>query len=83
LSEARDHTGRPDAYGRGRIIGDYRCVASYADQLHEAKKAERAQIDDMWRTDDVIRMRKELAEQLRALKDLASMANLPELKAGA
>ena len=44
-------------------------------------KAERAQIDDMWPTDDVIRMRKELAEQRRALKDLASMAKLPELKA--
>ena len=84
MSEARDHTGLSDAYGRARIIGDYRRVALYgADQLHEAKKAERAQIDDMWRTDDVIRMRKELAEQLRALKDLASMAKLPELKARA
>ena len=59
-------TGLSDAYGR--IIGDDRRVAPYgADQLREAKKAVRAQIDDMWPTDDVIRMRKELAEQLRAL----------------
>ena len=42
-----------------------------------------AQIDYMWPTDDVIRKREELAEQLRALKDLASMAKLPELKARA
>ena len=61
-------TGQSDAYGRGRIFVDYRRVAPYgADQLREAKKAGRAQIDDMWPTDDVIRMRKKLAEQLRAL----------------
>ena len=70
-------TGLPDAYGRGRIIGDYRRVALYGiDRLLEAKRAERAQIDDMWPTDEVIRMREELAEQMRALKDLASMAKL-------
>jgi formate C-acetyltransferase len=70
-------TGLPDAYGRGRIIGDYRRVALYGiDRLLEAKGAERAQIDDMWPTDEVIRMREETAEQLRALKDLASMAKL-------
>jgi formate C-acetyltransferase len=70
-------TGLPDAYGRGRIIGDYRRVALYGvERLLEAKRAERAQIDDMWPTDDVIRMREELAEQTRALEDLASMAKL-------
>jgi formate C-acetyltransferase len=70
-------TGLPDAYGRGRIIGDYRRVALYGvDRLIEAKQAERAQIDDMWPTDEIIRMREELSEQIRALKDLASMAKL-------
>ena len=70
-------TGLPDAYGRGRIIGDYRRVALYGvDQLLEAKETERAQINDMWPTDEVIRLREELAEQIRALKDLAAMAKL-------
>jgi formate C-acetyltransferase len=68
-------TGLPDAYGRGRIIGDYRRVALYGtDRLLEAKRQERAQIDDMWPTDDIIRLREELAEQMRALQDLAAMA---------
>src|SRR3954469_790161 len=67
-------TGLPDAYGRGRIIGDYRRVALYGvDRLLDAKRAERAQIDDMWPTDEIIRMREELSEQMRALKDLAAM----------
>ena len=62
-------TGLPDAYGRGRIIGDYRRVALYGvDRLLEAKQAERAQIDDMWPTDEVIRQREEMAEQMRALE---------------
>src|SRR6478609_7364795 len=70
-------TGLPDSYGRGRIIGDYRRVALYGtDRLLEVKRQERAQIDDMWPTDEVIRMREELAEQMRALQDLASMAKL-------
>jgi formate C-acetyltransferase len=70
-------TGLPDAYGRGRIIGDYRRVALYGvDRLLEVKKAERAQMDDMWPTDEVIRVREELAEQMRALKDLTAMAKL-------
>ena len=70
-------TGLPDAYGRGRIIGDYRRVALYGvERLLEVKRAERAQIDDMWPTDEMIRMREELAEQIRALEDLASMAKL-------
>ena len=67
-------TGLPDAYGRGRIIGDYRRVALYGvDRLIAAKREERAQIDDMWPTDDVIRVREELAEQIRALRDLTEM----------
>src|SRR5215204_5068838 len=70
-------TGLPDAYGRGRIIGDYRRVALYGvNRLLEAKRAERAQVDDMWPTDEVIRVREELAEQMRALEDLAAMAKL-------
>jgi formate C-acetyltransferase len=72
-------TGLPDAYGRGRIIGDYRRVALYGvDRLMEAKRAERAQVDDMWPTEEVIRSREELAEQMRALEDLAAMAKLYE-----
>ncbi len=68
-------TGLPDSYGRGRIIGDYRRVALYGtDRLLEVKRHERAQIDDMWPTDDIIRLREELAEQIRALQDLAAMA---------
>jgi formate C-acetyltransferase len=70
-------TGLPDAYGRGRIIGDYRRVALYGvDRLLEAKREERRQIDDMWPTDEVIRQREELAEQIRALEDLIAMAKL-------
>ena len=67
-------TGLPDAYGRGRIIGDYRRVALYGvDRLIEVKRLERAQLDAMWPTDDIIRSREELAEQIRALRDLAEM----------
>jgi len=70
-------TGLPDSYGRGRIIGDYRRVALYGvERLLEAKRVERAQLDDMWPTDEVIRLREELAEQMRALEDLAAMAKL-------
>src|SRR5499427_605002 len=70
-------TGLPDAYGRGRIIGDYRRVALYGvDRLLEVKEIEREQINDMWPTDDIIRLREELAEQVRALKDLAAMGKL-------
>src|SRR5262249_13968798 len=70
-------TGLPDAYGRGRIIGDYRRVALYGvDRLLVAKHAERAQVDDMWPTDEVIRVREELADQMRALEDLAAMGKL-------
>jgi formate C-acetyltransferase len=70
-------TGLPDAYGRGRIIGDYRRVALYGvARLLEVKQAERAQLDDMWPTDEIIRQREELAEQIRALDDMVAMAKL-------
>jgi formate C-acetyltransferase len=70
-------TGLPDAYGRGRIIGDYRRVALYGiEHLLQDKHTERAQLDDMWATDGIIRRREEAAEQLRALEDLAAMAKL-------
>ncbi|KQW83700.1 formate C-acetyltransferase [Brevundimonas sp. Root1279] len=68
-------TGLPDAYGRGRIIGDYRRVALYGiDRLIEVKKAEKASLDDVWSTDDIIRDREELSEQIRALAETKAMA---------
>ncbi len=68
-------TGLPDAYGRGRIIGDYRRVALYGvDRLIQRKQEEKRGLDDLPATDDVIRDREELAEQIRALKELAQMA---------
>jgi formate C-acetyltransferase len=68
-------TGLPDAYGRGRIIGDYRRVALYGvDRLIQRKQEEKRGLDDLPATDDVIRDREELAEQIRALKELVQMA---------
>lgn len=68
-------TGLPDAYGRGRIIGDYRRVALYGvDRLTDVKKHEKKALDDKWSTDDVIRDREELSEQIRALGELKEMA---------
>ncbi|MEV0738215.1 formate C-acetyltransferase [Streptomyces sp. NPDC050549] len=68
-------TGLPDAYGRGRIIGDYRRVALYGtDRLIEAKKAERAMLDACASVADIIRDREELAEQIKALGELTRMA---------
>ncbi|MGW2772047.1 formate C-acetyltransferase [Streptomyces olivaceoviridis] len=68
-------TGLPDAYGRGRIIGDYRRVALYGtDRLIEAKRAERALLDACASSTEVIRDREELAEQMKALNELTRMA---------
>ncbi|HEY6188766.1 MAG TPA: formate C-acetyltransferase [Pyrinomonadaceae bacterium] len=68
-------TGLPDAYGRGRIIGDYRRVALYGvARLIERKTTEKRKLDPIMSTEDVIREREELAEQIRALHELQQMA---------
>ncbi|NYF58508.1 formate C-acetyltransferase [Micromonospora purpureochromogenes] len=77
LAARRSHviTGLPDAYGRGRIIGDYRRVALYGvDRLVAERRARKAALDDRPSTDEVIRDREELAEQIRALGELREMA---------
>ena len=67
-------TGLPDAYGRGRIIGDYRRVALYGvDRLIEDKEEQKNRTDSAMYV-EVIREREELSEQIRALKDLKKMA---------
>ncbi|HIZ54519.1 MAG TPA: formate C-acetyltransferase [Candidatus Enterococcus avicola] len=68
-------TGLPDAYGRGRIIGDYRRIALYGiDFLMEQKKKDHDNTGNKVMTDDVIRLREEISEQYRALNDLKKMA---------
>jgi formate C-acetyltransferase len=68
-------TGLPDAYGRGRIIGDYRRVPLYGlARLLSVKRAEKARLEALPSSNDVIRDREELAEQIRALGELGEMA---------
>ena len=69
-------TGLPDAYGRGRIIGDYRRVALYGiDRLIEDKQEQHASLDgDM--TPDKIQLKEEIAEQIRALNDLKTLGEI-------
>ena len=68
-------TGLPDTYGRGRIVGDYRRVALYGiDFLIQEKMADYANTGDGTMTDNVIRQREEISDQVRALKQMKEMA---------
>ena len=70
-------TGLPDTYGRGRIVGDYRRVALYGiDFLIREKEHDLAYCGDGTMTDDVIRQREEIADQIKALKGMKEMAAL-------
>ena len=69
-------TGLPDGYGRGRIIGDYRRVALYGvDMLIEDKKKNLEILDDDCMTEEIIREREEISDQIKALNELKAMAS--------
>ncbi len=69
-------TGLPDAYGRGRIIGDYRRIALYGiDRLIEDKKEQHASVDGEM-TPDKIQLKEELAEQIRALEEMKELGKI-------
>ena len=64
-------TGLPDTYGRGRIVGDYRRVALYGiDFLIKKKEEDKANCGNGTMTDKVIRLREEIAEQIKALEGI-------------
>ena len=77
VRHAKILTGLPDTYGRGRIVGDYRRVALYGlDYLIEEKKKDKANCGWGQMTDDVIRLREEIAEQIKCLEDMKKLAEI-------
>ena len=77
VRHAKILTGLPDTYGRGRIVGDYRRVALYGlDYLIEEKKKDKANCGCGQMTYDVIRLREEIAEQIKCLEDMKKLAEI-------
>ena len=77
VRHAKILTGLPDTYGRGRIVGDYRRGALYGlDYLIEEKKKDKANCGCGQMTDDVIRLREEIAEQVKCLEDMKKLAEI-------
>ena len=77
VRHAKILTGLPDTYGRGRIVGDYRRVALYGlDYLIKEKKKDKANCGCGQMTDDVIRLREEIAEQIKCLEDMKKLAEI-------
>ena len=77
VRHAKILTGLPDTYGRGRIVGDYRRVALYGlDYLIEEKKKDKANCGCGQMTDGVIRLREEIAEQIKCLEDMKKLAEI-------
>ena len=70
-------TGLPDTYGRGRIVGDYRRVALYGiDFLIQKKEEDKKNCGTGVMTEDIIRLREEIADQIKALKGMKEMAKI-------
>ena len=77
VRHAKILTGLPDTYGRGRIVGDYRRVALYGiDYLIEEKKKDKSNCGCGQMTDDVIRLREEIAEQIKCLEEMKKLAEI-------